>query len=373
VKTVIVSGALANKPNNGGEAWVRLSWVRGFERLGFHVVFVEETIAPLTSTAVEYFNHVAKQFDLQGRSALVRVSNPRVVGMAEEQLNHLLESAELLVNISGNLHSPDLLRRCRRKVWIDIDPGYTQIWHEQKLAYVGNHDFYYTIGENIGRPECPIPTSGIEWRHVRQPVVLNDWPILPPPRTPRFTTVAGWRGSFGSATWRDRTFGQKAHEFRKCVDLPRRAPHEFELALQIHAGDAKDRSALEGAGWRIVDPQDVATDPAAFRRYVQGSSAEFSVAQGIYVETKSGWFSDRSTRYLASGRPVLVQSTGNIGVPHGAGIVTFDTLDSAIAGADKIVRDYPRHAAAAREIAENYFDSDKVLGQMLDEVGVSRP
>jgi hypothetical protein len=375
MKTVVVSGAIANKPDNGGEAWVRLSWVRGFERLGFHVVFVEQMNAPLTPPALEYYNHVVGQFELQGRSALVRVSKPRVVGMDDEQLNHVLESAELLINISGNLSAPDLLRRCRRKVFVDIDPGYTQIWREQKLIDIPAHDFYYTIGENIGRAaECRIPTGGIVWRHVRPPVVLDDWPVLPAPPTTRFTTVAAWRGSFGSATWEDRTFGQKVHEFRKFIDLPRRTPHEFELALQIHEGDAKDRTALESAGWRIVDPQHVAPDPAAFRKYVQNSSAEFSVAQGIYVDTHSGWFSDRTTRYLASGRPALVQETGfSRHVPAGNGLLSFRTIDQAVAGANEIAARYDHHRDAARAVAESYFDSDKVLTKLLDEVGVSRP
>ena len=81
----------------------------------------------------------------------------------------------------------------------------------------------------------------------------------------------------------------------------------------------------------------MAGDPDAFRAYVQGSGAEFSVAQGIYVETSSGWFSDRTTRYLASGRPVLVQDTGfSRTLPVGEGLVAFRTLDEAVAGAAEI-------------------------------------
>ena len=40
--TIMVSGALANKYLNGGEAWVRLSWVLGLKKLGFKVFFVEQ-------------------------------------------------------------------------------------------------------------------------------------------------------------------------------------------------------------------------------------------------------------------------------------------------------------------------------------------
>src|SRR5439155_8263854 len=160
--------------------------------------------------------------------------------------------------------------------------------------------------------------------------------------------VAAWRGSFGTVTHRGQTYGQKAHEFRKVIDLPRLSRQSFEIALQIHEGDAKDRAALEANGWRIVDPRAVAGEAESFRRYVQESAAEFSVAQGMYVQTQSGWFSDRTIRYLATARPVVVQATGDIGVPVGSGIVTFDDLDDAVAAVEMVARDYDRHRHAAR-------------------------
>src|SRR5438445_9213451 len=94
-----------------------------------------------------------------------------------------------------------------------------------------------------------------------------------------------------------------------------------------------DRDALHQQEWRLNDPAAVSHDPESFRRYVQASAAEFSVAQGIYVETNSGWFSDRTVRYLASGKPALVQDTGfRQHYPVGEGLVPFRTLDEAVAG-----------------------------------------
>src|SRR5207248_9933903 len=135
--------------------------------------------------------------------------------------------------------------------------------------------------------------------------------------------------------------------------IPQRVPRTFEVALKIHPAESPDREALRRHGWKIVDPEQVVPDPVSFRRYVQGSGAEFSAAQGIYVETESGWFSDRTVRYLASGRPVLVQDTGFDGnLPAGEGLLAFRTVDEAVAGAHAIVEDYDRHTAAARAIAE---------------------
>jgi hypothetical protein len=105
---------------------------------------------------------------------------------------------------------------------------------------------------------------------------------------------------------------------------------------------------------------------------VSGSGAEFSAAQGVYVGTNSGWFSDRSVRYLAAGRPVLVQDTGFApAIPEGEGVVSFTTFDEARLGAARIAAEYPAHAAAARRIAESLFDSDIVLGRMCDQMGIS--
>jgi hypothetical protein len=166
-------------------------------------------------------------------------------------------------------------------------------------------------------------------------------------------------------------YGLKVHEFRKVMELPTRVPLDFEIALDIYPGDDRDRESLEENGWHLVRPADTVRGPEAFRRYVQGSGAEFSVAQGIYVDTNSGWFSDRSVRYLASGRPALLQDTGfSANYPVGEGLVAFRTLDEAAAGAERIAADYPAHRAAARELAEERFDSGRVLPRFLEEAGL---
>ncbi len=379
---ILISGALANKPFNGGEAWVRLSWLRGFERLGCQVYFLEQ-IGPETCVDAEgapatfeesvnlaYFRKVIAQFGLEGRAALVCTDESGSFGASLGDLDHLVQGADLLVNISGHLRMPRLFQRVRRKAYIDIDPGFTQYWHDAGVsgANLDGHDLYYTIGENIGNTDCPIPTSGFEWRPVRQPVVLEDWPVSAEAGFDRFTTIASWRGTFGPVDAGGRRFGLKVHEFRKIIDLPRRASLEFEIALDIHPADGKDRDALLTHGWRIVDPRRASGDPLDFRRYVQQSGAEFSVAQGIYVETNSGWFSDRTVRYLASGRPALVQDTGfSRRLRTGRGLVAFRTLDEAVEGARQIANDYHAHAAAARAVAEEYFDSGVVLPRLLDD------
>jgi hypothetical protein len=64
---------------------------------------------------------------------------------------------------------------------------------------------------------------------------------------------------------------------------------------------------------------------------------------------------------------VVVQDTGFSKVlPVGKGVIGFSTFDEAEAGIREVEVNYQRHAKAAQEIAEAYFDSDKVLNRLLE-------
>jgi hypothetical protein len=385
VTVAIVAGALANKPRNGGAAWTRLSYVMGLRKLGFTVYFVEQidrgvcvdqTGRPSSfdgSVNLAFFEEVVEEFALSDSAFLVYEAGATVRGGTLAELCEMAHSADLLVNIGGHLTLESVKAGPRRKVYVDPDPGFTQFWRANGHpgARLEGHDLYLTVGENIGLPGCRIPPGDIRWLPTRPPVVLDQWPVyVGSPE--RFTTVATWRGPYGPVFLDGVTFGLKVHEFRRFIELPGVAGHTFEIALDIHAGDRMDLEALELQGWRLADPRRVAGNPRSFREYVQGSGAEFSVAQSIYVQTNSGWFSDRTTRYLASGKPALVQDTGFSGnYPVGEGLVPFRTFEEAAAGAARISADYERHCRAARELAETHFDSDVVLGRLLEDVGVS--
>jgi len=382
---VIVSGALANKPYNGGNAWSRLSWLLGFKQLGFDVYFVEQIghdacidrqgqISPFKqSINFEFFEKTMQQFGLSEVSCLIYRDGQEVHGVGIQRLATMAQNGSLLFNLSGHLTLPEIKNSAGCKVYYDDDPGFTQFWHAEHNpgARLWDHDFYFTIGENIGKAECVIPTGGLTWHHTRPPVVLENWPVVTQGALDRFTTVASWRGAYGPIQHNGKTYGLKVHEFRKFIDVPQRSGYKFEIALQIHPADQKDLDALRAYGWHISDPDEAARSPEAFRNFVQSSGAEFSVAQGIYVETNSGWFSDRTVRYLASGKPALVQDTGFSGrYPVGRGLLTFRTVNEAVEGAKRIAQDYPDHCKAARQIAEECFDAKKVIRDMATEIGL---
>lgn len=282
-----------------------------------------------------------------------------------------VQSGGLLLNIMGFIPKEYLSEPPACSVFIDIDPGYPQIWRELGLADMfAGHDRFVTIGENINQTGCSIPDCGIDWITTPPPVVLDAWPSVPGGTD--FTTVATWRNPYGTVTWNGETHGSRVHEFRKFIELPRLVDVTFELALDIDAAETDDLRRLESNGWRVVDPKAVAGTPSSYRSYIQQSRAELSIAQNMYVATRGGWLSDRSLCYLASGKPVLAQDTGfSHRYPVGEGLLAFSTLEEAAAGAEEIERNYDRHSRAARWLAEEYFDSDTVLSRLLDRLGQS--
>jgi hypothetical protein len=278
----------------------------------------------------------------------------------------------LLLNVMGYLEDEEILAAAPVRAFLDIDPGFGQMWTELGLArpFDGHHR-HVTVGTRIGADDCAIPTCGIDWVRTLPPVELSEWSVTPGGGD-RFTSVASWRGPFGPIEYEGRTYGLRVHELRRFADLPGRTRASFELALDIDAADEADRQRLEEAGWVLADPRAAAGDPLRYREYVEGSSAELMIAKNLYVDTRSGWFSDRSACYLASGRPVLAQDTG-IGdlLPSGEGLLTFSTLDEAAAGAEEIADDYERHSRAARELAEEHLAASRVLPRLLAALGVS--
>jgi hypothetical protein len=328
---------------------------------------------PFRSSAnLRYLAEVMDRFGLGERWSLLYDGGREVAGVPRERAVELTRRSVLLLNVMGYLDDEELLAAAPVRVFLDIDPGFGQMWTELGLAEpFSGHDRFVTVGTAIGEPDCEIPDNGLDWVHTLPPVELSQWPVSDDDGGRRFTSVASWRGPFGPIEYRGRTYGLRAHEFRRFAELPCRAPASFEVALEIDEADLADRTRLEELGWFLTDPREAAGDPWRYRSYVAGSAAELMIAKNIYVAARSGWFSDRSSCYLASGRPVLAQDTRVRGLPDdGEGLLTFATLDDAVAGAERIVADHERHCRVAREIAEEHLAAERVLPRLLGALGL---
>lgn len=378
---VVVAGSIAQKPHQAGHAWQFLQYLLGLRQLGWDVLFVDHLepelcrdaagspCPPEASVNVAWVASVMDEAGL-GDAWSVGLGGGHRLGVARPEVLEHVRDADFVLNVMGFLTDPEVLGAARRRVFLDTDPGFGQMWRALGLADIfAGHDAHVTIGQRIGLPGCTIPTCGLDWITTPQPVFLPAWPAVSPRSGGAFTSVARWRGAYGPVDFEGRRYGLRAHEFRRFATLPRATTSRFDLALDIHPDEAADLALLTRLGWRLVDPAVAARTPAAYRAWIEGSRAEFMVAKGMYVQSRSGWFSERSTCYLATGRPVLAQDTG-LGdlYPTGKGLVTFTTPEEAAAGVDAIRADPAGHAAAARELAEEHFASDIVLGALLDRL-----
>jgi hypothetical protein len=375
--TIALAGGLAQRPRRGGHAWVFLTWLLGLRALGHRVVFVDRLEAdwiggPVAGSAqAAWLAEVMARFGLDGDWALLHDGGGSSFGLALDELRERLDDAALLINVMGYLDDPDLRARPAKRVFLDIDPGWPQLWAAQGLHDgLAGHEAHVTVGLNVGRDDCGVPACGIDWIATPPPVLLDAFPLVPPIDDGAFTSVATWRGPNDPIEWGGERYGVRAHAFRPLAELPRATGADFRLALDIDPADAADRALLADGGWRIVDPVEVAGDPDAYRAFVQGSGAELMVAKELYARTNSGWFSDRSAAYLASGRPVLAQNTGFPAGPDG-GLLTFSTPAEARAGVAEIRRDPKGHAAAARGLAEERFAAEQVLAELLERLEVA--
>jgi hypothetical protein len=383
--TIVIAGAIAQKPWYGGHTWVFLQYLLGFKKLGWNVLFVDQLEpemcvddggkpCPLeSSSTLAYFVNVMQAFDLTDAFALLYDKGHVSIGKSRKEVIEAAAQSAMFLNVMGFLRDPEILDRAQNRVFLDIDPGFGQMWQHLGIETIfRDHHHYVTIGQNIGQPGCDVPTCGIHWITTTQPVQLDHWQ----PRftsTPKvFTTIASWRGAYGPMSLDGKTYGLRVHEFRKFASLPTLTTERFEVALDIHSADSADRTLLEKNAWHLINPRTVARTPMQYRAYIQQSGAEFMVAKNMYVETQSGWLSDRSICYLASGKPVLVQDTGlKTLYACNKGLLTFKCLEEAVSGVQQISNDYVSHARAARDMAQEYFDSNKVLSQLLKNVGVN--
>src|SRR5262245_4933824 len=380
--TIIVSGMVAGNPGQGGAAWAVLQYVLGLLKLGHDVYLIEpikkEQFAPVssaleTSRNAAYFREIAMSFGLERRCSLLLQGTTQTVGLPYSALQAVAQSAMVLLNISGMLEHKDLIEGIPYRVYLDLDPAFNQLWHATQGIdmHLDAHNYFVTVGSALGQPTCPIPTCGVQWVATLQPIVLNRWPMHDQIHQRGFTTVGNWRG-YGSIEHDAVFYGQKAHSLRTFIDLPKRSSEEFMLALAIHPDERRDLDALANNGWIVRDPQLLAGTPHQYQEFIRESKAEFGVAKSGYVVSRCGWFSDRSACYLASGRPVLAQDTGFCAyLPCGDGLFSFNTCNAALAAIESINADYDRHARAARSIAVEYFESDRVLSKLLAEVGLS--
>lgn len=379
---VIVCGLIAQYPL-GGVAWDYLHYVIGLQRMGVEVYYLEDTgqwpfnpheegVSKGCEFNVAYLSALMDRFGLAQNWAYRFPYENQWFGMTEARVAEICASTDVLLNISGCLRDPDAYRAVRTLAYIDSDPVFTQIKvlnrQSNMIRNLEHHDIHFTFGEAVADGTAAIPETPFNWHRTRQPIVLDAW--QPTAERYGYTTIMNWT-SYKDIEFGGQMFGQKDVEFKPFLLLPTDMPEvRFDVALNDGKTRRSPKAMLERQGWNVLDPNVVCPDLDTYREFIAASRAEWSIAKNGYVEGRSGWFSCRSACYLAAGRPVIVQSTGfEPYVPTGQGVLTFTDLGGAKGAIAAVERDYDTHAQAARAVAESHFDSQRVLGDMLDRCG----
>ncbi len=377
---IVVAGIMGRHPY-GGVGWCSMMYLLGLRDLGHQVWYLEDTgecnIDPVANTvttdpsyAVALIKRNLTAFDLDDRWCYIDFQGG-YHGHDVDRWRRVCGDADLFLNLSGGCWFwRDEYRAIPHTAFIDSDPAFTQLsiakgeqWY---VEFFARFDTLFTFGANIGTPASPVATGDFHWQHTWQPVCLDQWAT--PPTTPRqtLTTIMNWRiESFADIG------GNKDEEFLNVIDLPSQTSVALEVAL---SGTDEARRLLERRGWRCRDALAVSHDLDVYRNYIQTSLGELSVAKSTYVRTNSGWFSDRTECYLASGRPAVVQDTGfSAHIDNGEGLIAFRTADEAVAGIEAVIADPGRHGATARALAREHFAADVVLPSLLERATSGTP
>ncbi len=366
---ILVAGRLACSPGQGGATWAVLQYVLGLAELGHDVLVVDP--GPPAQGGDDYFDRIVESAGLVGRAALL-AGPGHARGMAYGSVALWAAQADLLINLAGCLSDDRVLGGPRQRMYVDLDPAFTQLWHTTCGVDMGlsSHDVFVTVGQRIGHPDCGVPTCDVTWEHTLPPVVLSHWPVASAAPTLGVTTVANWR-SYGSIEHNGVQYGQKVHSMRELMHLPSLVPElTLEPAIAIDTAESADIEAMHRSGWQYLEANR-AHDPGDFQRFVQDSAVEIGVAKSGYTLSRCGWFSDRSAAYLASGRPVVAQDTGwTVAITADSGLLPFTNAEGAASALRQVVSDYGRHARAARQLACELFDSHRVLTRLLSLAGV---
>jgi hypothetical protein len=378
----------------GGVFWDYLQYALGFARLGHDVLYLEDSgkwcYDPAQATFVEsgainaewFTREIGKLDNRLAERWFFRDPRGQCWGSSWEQVVEFCRSADLFVHISASCEMRDEYYAAGRLAFIDSDPMFTQAsipdytggrldadaLARKRVEVMRAHDVHFTFGENIDAPDCRIPHMLFNWLPTRQPIVTQCFsgPALEIPgaaRRPVLTTIMSWEPAEKGPTVEGVIYAGKSKEMLRFMHLPAISKLPLEIAISGKA----PRDQLRANGWRLIEAPEVSSDPWLYRDYLAHSFGEWSVAKNAYVESRSGWFSCRSACYLTLGVPSIVQDTGfGCAIPTGEGVLSFSNPDEACSAIDNVAIAPERHARAARQIAREYFDSDRVLTSLIE-------
>ncbi len=380
--TIIIGSYMVRYPLGGNLSWA-LQYLVGFKELGHDVYMVEKSAYPNScydpvkqvisddcTYGVQVVSELLGNYGLEDKWCFVDAANV-YHGLSKTRINEVFKNADLYIDSGAHGTWEEEAALAHSTVYIDVDPAYTQIRFDYASThniYLSAYDYYYTNGMNVGKVGNIIPTVGIDWRYIFNPVCIQLFERKKPSPKAPYSTIMNWK-SYDDVKYNGITYGQKDIEFEKFKTLPQIVNAPLEIAVSgLHPEKEKE---LKEKGWSINDAQRVTFSFNSFQEYLANCRGEFSVCKNMYTATCSGWFSDKSAAYMASGRPVIVQETGfSKYLPVGEGLFAVSNVNEAKDAIDNIESNYDRHCNKAWELANEYLEAKKVLKKFLNELSL---
>ncbi len=383
---IIVSGILFWYPLAGG-TYQFLHYLIGLRRLGYDPYYIEDSsrwiydprlndLSPDATFNVQAVAPVLEAHGFAGHWAFYGdYPDGQCYGMTKQQILQLYRDADAFLNVTGAQELREEHLVCPRRIYVETDPVAAQIKIVQgdpvTIAALQAHDTLFSFGGNFGAPDCKVPLQRFRWLPTCQPVVLDLWDNSVPSQLngAAYNTIATWQNGGKDIVYNGETYyWSKDREFMKVLNLPLKREVPFELAVGV---EPDVRHLLEGNRWRVSNPVELSADMRRYHDFILNSRGEFTVAKDQNIRLRSGWFSDRSVCYLAASRPVINQDTGfGSYLPTGKGLFAFQTMDDILAAVDEVEGDYAGNCRAAREIAEEHFAAEKVVGSLMQRAGL---
>lgn len=364
-----------------GVTYQFLHYLLGLKSLGFDTYYVEDSerrvynpgINDMTEDPTNNVRQVGKIFDDYGFAGhwayRSHFGDRTCYGMTNEELKTLYEDADVFLNVTGAQEIRDEHFQIPCRIYVESDPFAAQVRVSQQDNYwlnlLGAHTHHFSFGENLGQSDCPVPMERFSWERTRQPVAMELWQNGQAVGGAEYTTVTTWSNKGNDIEYQGVTYyWTKNLAFQRMINLPQRSPaQQFRIAVKA---PKLVLDTLVAHGWHLADSLKVSSDINDYKAFIQSSRGEFTVARDQYVRGKTGWQSDRSVCYLAAGRPVVTEDTGfGKFVPTGEGLFAFSDMEQALTAFESIESDYPAHCKAARDIAIEYFDAAKVVGNLM--------
>ena len=380
---IILGSYMVRYPLGGNLSWA-LQYIAGFKALGHDVYVVEKYVHedccfdPLKkhmgndcSYGVGVVADLLKKHGLEDKWCFVEYGDI-YHGLSKQKIENVFRSADLYIENGAHGVWETESAWAAHRVYIDVDPAFTQVNFHRKLnqqVVLPGYDHYFTNGMNIGREGNIIPTCGITWKYIFNPVHLPLFDRMPAPEGAPYSTIMNWVSYNETVNYKGVTYGHKSMEFDKFLTLPRNVDVPMEIAVSGLL--SPKREELLKNNWRIISSQEVTFTVDTFRKYLSSCRGEFSVVKNMYQATDSGWFSDKSAAFMASGRPVILQETGfSDHLPVGEGLFAVENIEEAAEAIETVEGNYAFHSDKAYELAAEYLDTGKVLSKFLKDAGL---